>query len=388
MPKFTTPQLSWLTTLGKEADIVLASRVRLARNLKNLPFPNRANINDLAQIKELIIRLIPAIESATGLKFDYLEIDKLTHLEQQVLVEKHLISKKLLTNPENRLLILSNDASVAIMVNEDDHLRIQCMASGLDLNTPLSKAFAIDDAIEAYLNIAFDEKMASGLDLNTPLSKAFAIDDAIEAYLNIAFDEKMGYLTACPTNLGTGLRASVLLHLPALVMTQQLSKIVNISPQLGLAIRNFFGEDNAGNIFQIDNQLTLGFKEQELIDNLNSTVTEIISHEREARKALLNYSPDKLANRVWRSFGILKYARFISENEMLDLVSKVRLGVDLDIIDETKPELLNILLIASQKNYIQNLQQNENMTPQEIDKQRAHIIRKILQELAPDISKS
>lgn len=159
----------------------------------------------------------------------------------------------------------------------------------------------------------------------------------------------MGYLTACPTNLGTGLRASVLLHLPALVMTQQLSKIVNISPQLGLAIRNFFGEDNAGNIFQIDNQLTLGFKEQELIDNLNSTVTEIISHEREARKALLNYSPDKLANRVWRSFGILKYARFISENEMLDLVSKVRLGVDLDIIDETKPELLNILLIASQK---------------------------------------
>ena len=249
------------------------------------------------------------------------------------------ISKKLLTNPENRLLILSNDASVAIMVNEDDHLRIQCMASGLDLNTPLAKAFAIDDAIEAYLNIAFDEKM--------------------------------GYLTACPTNLGTGLRASVLLHLPALVMTQQLSKIVNISPQLGLAIRNFFGEDNAGNIFQIDNQLTLGFKEQELIDNL-----------------LLNYSPDKLANRVWRSFGILKYARFISENEMLDLVSKVRLGVDLDIIDETKPELLNILLIASQKNYIQNLQQNENMTPQEIDKQRAHIIRKILQELAPDISMS
>lgn len=242
------------------------------------------------------------------------------------------------------------------MVNEDDHLRIQCMASGLDLNTPLAKAFAIDDAIEAYLNIAFDEKM--------------------------------GYLTACPTNLGTGLRASVLLHLPALVMTQQLSKIVNISPQLGLAIRNFFGEDNAGNIFQIDNQLTLGFKEQELIDNLNSTVTEIISHEREARKALLNYSPDKLANRVWRSFGILKYARFISENEMLDLVSKVRLGVDLDIIDETKPELLNILLFASQKNYIQNLQQNENMTPQEIDKQRAHIIRKILQELAPDISMS
>lgn len=352
MPKFTTPQLSWLTTLGKESDVVLASRVRLARNLKTIPFPNRANINDLAQVKELIIRLIPAIQSATGLSFNYWEIDKLTHLEQQVLLEKHLISEKLIANPENRLLILSKDSSIAIMVNEDDHLRIQCMAAGLDLTTPLKKAFAIDDAIEAYLNIAFDEKM--------------------------------GYLTACPTNLGTGLRASVLLHLPALVMTQQISKIINISPQLGLAIRGLFGEDNIGNIFQIDNQLTLGFKEQELIENLNSTVVEIISHEREARKALVNYSVDKLSNRVWRSFGILKYARFMSENEMLDLISKIRLGIDLGIIDEVKAEVFNTLLIVSQKNYIQNLNQNENMTTQEIEKQRAQIIRDILQELVSD----
>lgn len=355
MPKFTTPQLLWLTVLGQEADVVLASRVRLARNLKNIPFPNRASTNDLAQIKELIIRLIPAIETATGLSFKYWEIDKLTHLEQQVLLERQLISEKLLTNPENRLLLLSEDSSVAIMVNEDDHLRIQCMTAGLDLTAPLAKAFAIDDAIEAYLNIAFDEKM--------------------------------GYLTACPTNLGTGLRASVLLHLPALVMTQQMSKIVNISPQLGLAIRGLFGEDNVGNIFQIDNQLTLGFKEQELIDNLNSTVVEIISHEREARKALVNYSIDKLSNRVWRSFGILKYARFMSENEMLDLISKIRLGIDLGIINEVKAEVFNMLLIVSQKNYIQNLNQNDNMTTQEIEKQRAKIIRDILEKLASDRTK-
>lgn len=355
MPKFITPQLSWLTALGQEADVVLASRVRLARNLKNIPFPNRASSNDLAQIKELIIRLIPAIETATGLSFKYWEIDKLTYLEQQVLLERHLISEKLLTNPENRLLLLSEDSSIAIMVNEDDHLRIQCMTSGLDLMLPLTRAFAIDDAIEAYLNIAFDEKM--------------------------------GYLTSCPTNLGTGLRASVLLHLPALVMTQQMSKIVNISPQLGLAIRGLFGEDNVGNIFQIDNQLTLGFKEQELIDNLNSTVIEIISHEREARKALVNYSVDKLSNRVWRSFGILKYARFISENEMLDLISKIRLGIDLGIINEVKAEVFNMLLIVSQKNYIQNLNQNDNMTTQEIEKQRAKIIRDILEKSASDRTK-
>lgn len=355
MPKFTTPQLSWLTALGQDADVVLASRVCLVRNLKNIPFPNRASTNDLAQIKELIIRLIPAIETATGLSFKYWEIDKLTHLEQQVLLERQLISEKLLTNPEKRLLLLSEDSSVAIMVNEDDHLRIQCMTAGLELMAPLVKAFAIDDAIEAYLNIAFDEKM--------------------------------GYLTACPTNLGTGLRASVLLHLPALVMTQQISKIVNISPQLGLVVRGLFGEDNVGNIFQIDNQLTLGFKEQELIDNLNSTVVEIISHEREARKALVNYSIDKLSNRVWRSFGILKYARFMSENEMLDLISKIRLGIDLGIINEVKAEVFNMLLIVSQKNYIQNLNQNDNMTTQEIEKQRAKIIRDILEKLASDRTK-
>ena len=222
---------------------------------------------------------------------------------------------------------------------------------------------------------------AAGLDLKPLLQRAFAIDDAIEAYLNIAFDEKMGYLTSCPTNLGTGLRASIMLHLPALVMTQQISKIVNISPQLGLAIRGLFGEENLGSLFQISNQLTLGFKEEELIENLQTTVQEIITHERDARKALLTYSRDKLENRVWRSFGILKYARSISEDEMLNLVSKVRLGADLGLIDETKPAILNLLLIAGQRAYLQNLRQNENMSPQEIDKQRAFEIRRLFAEL-------
>lgn len=346
----TEPKLSWLSNQGKDSDIVLASRIRLARNLKTIPFPNRATLADLAQVKNLIMRLVPAIETATGMNFQCIEIDKLSHLEQNVLVEKFLITKKLIENPENRLLIINDDMSVAIMVNEDDHLRIQCMASGLDLDTPLKLAFAIDDTIEAYLNIAFDEKM--------------------------------GYLTACPTNLGTGLRASIILHLPALVMTQQISKIINISPQLGLAIRGFFSEDNMGNIFQISNQLTLGFKEEEIIENLYTTVKEIISHERDARKALLTYSKDKLENRVWRSFGILRYARSISKSEMLNLVSKVRLGIDLGIIDETKPELLNWLLVAGRRNYLQNLRQNENMSPQEIDKQRAFVIREIFAKLS------
>lgn len=349
---FTAPHLSWLNNQGKDCDIVLGSRIRLARNLKNIPFPNRATLADLQQVKELIVSLIPAIEAATSLHFNCIEIDKLSHLEQDVLIEKFLISEKLVKYPENRLLLISDDLSVAIMVNEDDHLRIQCMASGLDLTKPLERAFAIDDAIESYLSIAFDEKM--------------------------------GYLTACPTNLGTGLRASILLHLPALVMTQQISKIINISPQLGLAVRGLFSVDNLGNVFYISNQLTLGFKEQELVENLYTTVQEIINHEREARKALLSYSRDKLENRVWRSFGILKYARSISEDEMLNLVSKVRLGVDLGIIDESKAEVINLLMIAGQPSYLQNLRRNENMTPQEIDKQRALVIRQIFSQLTSD----
>ncbi len=353
-PLFTDPHISWLNNKGKDSDIVLASRIRLARNLKEIPFPNRATLTDLAQVKELITQLVPALEAAAGVHFECIEIDKLSRLEQNVLIERALISEKLADNPENRLLLVSDDQSISIMVNEDDHIRIQCMAAGLDLK-PL-------------------------------LQRAFALDDAIEAYLNIAFDEKMGYLTSCPTNLGTGLRASIMLHLPALVMTQQISKIVNISPQLGLAIRGLFGEENLGSLFQISNQLTLGFKEEELIENLQTTVQEIITHEREARKALLTYSRDKLENRVWRSFGILKYARSVSEDEMLNLVSKVRLGADLGLIDETKPEILNLLLITGQQCYLQNLRQNENMSPREIDKQRAFVIRRIFKELAQEDS--
>ena len=351
-PIFTDPHVTWLNNKGQDSDIVLASRIRLARNLKEIPFPNRATMADLMQVKDLMLHLLPAIESAAGQKFECMEIDKLSRMEQNVLIERAVISERLADNPENRLLMISEDQSVSILVNEDDHIRIQCMAAGLDLK-PL-------------------------------LARAFAIDDAIEAYLNIAFDEKMGYLTACPTNLGTGLRASIILHLPALVMTQQISKIVNISPQLGLAIRGLFGEENLGSLFQISNQLTLGFKEDELIENLQTTVQEIISHEREARKALLSYSHDKLENRVWRSLGILKYARSISEDEMLNLVSKVRLGTDLGLIDETKPEILNLLLIAGQNGYLQNLRQNENMSPREIDKQRSFVIRRIFSELAAD----
>lgn len=342
---FTNPQVSWLNGEGAEGDIVLSSRIRLARNFRDIPFPNRADLAQLAKVKELVQSVLPAVEKALACPCSCLNLDDLTKLEKNVLIEKHLISSNHIKNPAHRIAVFSEDLKVSLMVNEEDHLRLQCMVPGLDLETPLAVAFQLDDVVESKLDIAFNEKM--------------------------------GYLTSCPTNLGTGLRASVMLHLPGLVFTQQIGKIINISPQLGLAVRGLFGEGTEfiGNIFQISNQLTLGFTEAELIENLTGAVKEIITHERAARKALLAYPKDKVVDDVWRSFGILRYARCLSDQEVLSLLSKVRLGIDLGIIEDVKAQVFNDLLVVSQTNYLQNLQENENMSQNEIDKKRAALIR-------------
>lgn len=234
------------------------------------------------------------------------------------------------------------------MVNEEDHLRIQCMAPGLDLDTPFARASHIDDMVESQVDIAFDEKM--------------------------------GYLTSCPTNLGTGLRASVLLHLPGLVFTRNIQSIMNISPQLGLAIRSVYGDEteSVGNLFQISNQLTLGFSEAEIIENLKTAVMEIVSHERQARKALALYMKERLEDEVWRAYGTLRYARLLSEKEVLELLSKVRLGIDLKLINEVEAGCFSEILISSRTSYLQNLAENENLSKNEIDRLRAEHVRKAL----------
>lgn len=347
---FVDPHVSWLQGSGEEGDIVLSSRIRVARNFREIPFPNRADLAQLAKVKALVETVLPDLEQVMDCSLEYICLDELTALEKNVLLEKHLVSKNQIKNPAHRVVLISDDLKVSIMVNEEDHLRLQCMVSGLDLKTPLQLASQLDDIIEKKLDIAFNEKM--------------------------------GYLTSCPTNLGTGLRASVMLHLPGLVFTQQIGKIINISPQLGLAVRGLFGEGTefTGNIFQISNQLTLGFSERELIENLTGTVKEIITHERAARKALLSYPKDQVADDVWRSFGILRYARSVADQEFLSLLSKVRLGIDLGIIQKVDAGMFNELLVAGQTNYLQNLQENENMSQNEIDKKRAEIIRTVLEK--------
>ncbi len=345
------PNSSWMDGSGNESDIVLSSRVRLARNLVRIPFPNRADIAQLAAVERKVVELLSDIETVTGKACDFIELDQLTSLERNVLIEKHLISNNHVENPENRALLLSEDTKVSLMVNEEDHLRIQCMVSGFDLVEPFRLATQIDDVIESKLDLAFNEQI--------------------------------GYLTSCPTNLGTGIRASVMMHLPGLVFTRQINKIINASTQLGLAVRGLYGEgtDVIGNIFQISNQLTMGFSEKEIIENLSSAVMEILTHERAARKALYSQSPDSMSDKVWRSFGILKYARSIAASEALGLLSEIRMGIDLGIIQNVPAEVFNELLVSTRPNFLQNKKEHANLSQSEINRERASVIRAVLSSL-------
>ena len=341
-------ELTWLKSGGTDGDVVVASRIRLARNLKGVPFPNRADMNQLSQVLVATDEVLPELEKSMGMSFDRVDVERLSPLQREVLIEKQLITDNLIKNPQYRATYVSDDRCISIMINEEDHLRIQCWAPGLNLDLPMSTAFTLDDLIESRLDMAFDEKM--------------------------------GYLTSCPTNLGTGLRASVLLHLPGLVFTRNVSSIINISPQLGLAVRALYGDDKepVGSLFQISNQLTLGFSEEELIANLKSAVTEIVAHERRARKALALYRKEQLADEVWRAYGTLAYARMLSEREAMELLSKVRLGIDLKLIHEVKADCYADILITSHRSFLQNLAENENMSKIEIDQLRARKVREIL----------
>ena len=344
---FTNPLPSWLSDNGKDDNIVLSSRVRLARDLEKIPFPNIAQKEQLFEVKKKVIEAGKNLNYAT---YEIVELDELKALERNVLVEKHLISTNHIKNPENRAVLVRNDDAVSIMVNEEDHLRIQAMAQGLDLKT-------------AYV-------------------VASEVDDLLEKSLDISFNEHIGYLTACPTNLGTGLRASVMVHLPGLVSTKQINQIINAAPQLGLAVRGLYGEgtEAKGNIFQISNQLTLGFKEEEIIDNLTSATKEIINHEQVARARLHKSSKENLNDEIWRAFGILRYAQVLTADEALALASKVQVGIDLGIIDIAPKNFFNELMVISRPNYLYKIIGEECFKINDINLYRAQVIREKLKK--------
>ncbi|NTZ19720.1 protein arginine kinase [Paenibacillus sp. JMULE4] len=343
--RFTKHALSdWMKADGPDSDIVMSSRIRIARNLRAYPFPMLATNQQSKEVLDQVAQALHNDELNTISKFTLLPLSELNDLEKRVLVEKHLISPALANESRNGAVILSDNESISIMVNEEDHLRIQCLCPG----------FQIKEAWEM----------------------ANEIDDAFEVQLNYAFDEKRGYMTSCPTNVGTGIRASVMIHLPALVLTQQINRILSAITQVGLAVRGLYGEGSEalGNLFQISNQITLGQSEEEIIDNLYSVVRQIIEHERAARQKLVHETKAKIIDRVSRSYGILSYAAIMDSKEATQRLSDVRLGIDLQFIKNVSPNVLNELLVMTQPGFLQQLA-GEKLTPEERDIRRAQLIR-------------
>jgi protein arginine kinase len=301
--------------------IVLMTRIRLARNLTGCPFPGwakEAQRSAMLAESQGIVADLPQMKKGLSLT-----VDELSDLEKQILVERHLISRELSSAKHGAGVVISHDQSAAIMINEEDHLRIQVMRAGFQLK----KAW---NAINA-------------------------IDSALEEKLNYAFSPTLGYLTACPTNLGTGMRASAMMHLPALVISSQMEKVVRAVNQLGMVVRGLFGEgsDASGSIFQISNQTTLGESEEDIIKRLSSVLNTIIEHELNARAKLMEADSLKLFDKIGRAFGILQNGRLLTSAEAMNLLSLVRLGVDIGVFPEVRRPVVDRLFIEAQPGHIQ-----------------------------------
>jgi protein arginine kinase len=338
---------SWMSEEGPESDIVLSSRIRLARNIDQFQYSFLNSSEEALKVIETVKSRIKKGSFANTGNMDLLMMDELQPIQKRILVEKHLISPHLAENANHGACLLSENEEISIMINEEDHIRIQCLYPGLQL-------------LEA---------------LNT----AFQIDDWLEEEINYAFDEKVGYLTSCPTNVGTGLRASVMLHLPGLVMTQQLNRIIPAINQLGLVVRGIYGEGSEalGNIFQISNQITLGKSEQDIVEDLKSVVGQIVSQERSVRDTLVKTSNIQLEDRVYRSFGVLTNSRIIETKEAAKCLSDVRLGIDIGYINDIPRNILNELMILTQPGFLQQYADGP-LRPNERDIRRASLIRERL----------
>jgi protein arginine kinase len=313
----------WLRATGPESDIVISSRVRLARNLAAFPFTNRASAYQKAEIEGLLRDRVAKLELDPRL--DYVNVPGLSPLDRQFLVERQLISRELASAEGPRGVAVGPKETVSLMINEEDHLRLQVMRSG----------FALDEA----------------------WSDIDRVDDMLEQRVSYAFSEEFGYLTACPTNVGTGMRSSVMLHLPALVWTKQIEKVFRALQKINLAVRGLYGEGSraSGDFYQISNQVTLGKSETGILAEIREVIPQIITYERQARTALLRESRQALQDRVSRAFGTLCSATMMTAEETMDLLSSVRLGVNLSLLDDITIATVNELFIHTQPAHLQKL---------------------------------
>ncbi len=347
---------SWMEGEGEHSDIVMSTRIRLARNLNGFRFPLAFTEDEAHKIDQSVSSTLLDADEELQKNFTSVHIKDVSELGRQVLVEKHLISPKLANSPNTGSVLLSEDESVSVMVNEEDHIRIQCLFPGLQIQ-------------QAY-------------------ERADTIDRLLEKELPYAFDEQFGYLTSCPTNTGTGLRASVMMHLPALTKTKQMNRIVTIISRLGMVVRGIYGEGSEalGNVYQVSNQTTLGKTEEDILADLQSIAEQIIQKEREARDALLQHSPNTLEDRLYRSLGTLSYARLMTTEEAARCLSDVRLGIDIGLIKDIDMSILNECMIFMQPGFLQKYA-GTTLNATERDMFRAKLLRERLQKGEKDNTK-
>lgn len=326
--------------LDKEKEIVMTSRIRLARNLKNHKFPTKMTSEEAQNI----INDVNNAVNGDNLNYKLSYMKDLSDIEKNVLIERHLISPALAQNKDNGAILLSSDEENSIMINEEDHIRIQTLSLGMCLN-------------ECW-------------------DKGNRLDDMLEEKLDFAFDRELGYITSCPTNIGTGMRASVMLHLPTLSITNQIDKLLYAVSQLGVAVRGVYGEGtkSMGHLYQISNQGTLGASEEKLIEKITQVVMQIVEKEKITREQLKKNNMEELEDEIYRAYGILTNARSMSTDEAMRLISLVKLGKEMNIIENVQSKNLYELMIKVQPNNILSVTDSE-LSVKERDIKRAELIR-------------
>ncbi len=348
----------WLRGLGPESDIVISSRVRLARNLADFPFTSHATEADRTEVERILHERIDSLKNAGEMLGEslYFNVGELPDIDRQFLVERQLISREHAESNGSRSVVFDHAERYSVMINEEDHLRIQVMQSGFDLATAWEQANQLDDLIEQHVTYAFNERI--------------------------------GYLTACPTNVGTGVRVSVMLHLPALAITRQIEKVFKSLHKINLAVRGLYGEGSQamGDFYQISNQVTLGLTEEELTKKVADVVPVLIDYERQAREFLLRESRETLHDRVSRAFGILRTAQTISSEETMHLLSSVRMGINLGLIRSLEIPAINKLFVHTQPAHLQKLSGIE-LDASDRNIERASFLRQQLEINSGDNSK-
>lgn len=334
--------VKWVEGTGVDDDVVVSTRIRIARNLKNYRFPQMMNVQEAEKLTQEVLDVMKGLPK--GINYKFFKINSLTPVERVAYIEEHLISPGLIQKPDYSSFLLRDNEKATIMINEEDHLRIQTLFPGLNF----------EEGWE-FIN---------------------KIDDFLESSLDYAYDNDFGYLTACPTNVGTGLRASAMVHIPCLTIIGHVDDLIRGFNKIGLTVRGLYGEgtEAIGDLYQISNQTTLGEEEIDIIKKLKSVINQIIDKERDVRDNLLKKNKYEIEDRIFRSYGILKYARKISSNEAMKHLSNVRLGKEMGIIDNVEFKAIEKLMIEIQPGSIQRYA-NRELNDNERDIMRANYIR-------------